>query len=361
MSINKGRTPFAFVGPCPPPLGGVAVTNINFQRLLADDYDLEIFNTSKGREREDLYGKKGLKEIAESFILLIRYVVFLFSLKSKCVNIFVTSNLAFIRDVFFIVVAKLFLKKIIIHFHSKTSGELFLGRFTIRIMAFFINFADVIVVLSPAHMQYFSKYLHSRKMIVIENFVFVSDLEPTTERSKKEFIFVGRLTEKKGFYDLIDAVSILGKSIKVNVLGAAETDEADLKIKQYISQLGVADNFVFFGVIGGEEKFSVFHRSSIMLFPSHFENSPVVLKEGLAARQVIISSDLDANKNVLSNSSAVLMFEAKNPQALADCMGRLIEDEALFIDYSKKAVCPEHARDDFARNSYIEMIKSLNV
>ncbi len=47
-----------FIGPLPPPLGGVAVINQSFQSLSYNGYTNLVFDTSNKNSREDLY--KGL-------------------------------------------------------------------------------------------------------------------------------------------------------------------------------------------------------------------------------------------------------------------------------------------------------------
>ena len=45
----------AFIGPLPPPIGGVAVINQRFQEIDYSCYEVIYFNTSDQDSREDLY------------------------------------------------------------------------------------------------------------------------------------------------------------------------------------------------------------------------------------------------------------------------------------------------------------------
>ena len=48
----------AFIGPLPPPLGGVAIINQSFQKIsYSSCYEITYFNTSDQNRREDLYKK----------------------------------------------------------------------------------------------------------------------------------------------------------------------------------------------------------------------------------------------------------------------------------------------------------------
>ena len=62
----------AFVGPMPPPVGGVALANMRFQRLLSENNNnLNIIqlNTSRGLKNADLY-RKILKKINKIFFFI---------------------------------------------------------------------------------------------------------------------------------------------------------------------------------------------------------------------------------------------------------------------------------------------------
>jgi len=74
-----------------------------------------------------------------------------------------------------------------------------------------------------------------------------------------------------------------------------------------------------------------------LIFPSHFENSPVVLKEAICAEMPIISSDIDANKNILSRIGNNIFFETKNSTNLAEAIIKLESDNVLFLKLRVKA------------------------
>jgi len=48
----------AFIGPLPPPLGGVEVINQSFQEIDYSCYEVTYFNTSNQNSRENLYKKR---------------------------------------------------------------------------------------------------------------------------------------------------------------------------------------------------------------------------------------------------------------------------------------------------------------
>jgi hypothetical protein len=127
MSVKAGKVNLAFVGPMPPPIGGVAVINKSIQSLFCDQFGVELFNTSKGDRRENLYGRRSLISLLFQVRLLISYVFFILKTKSKIINIFTGSHFAFFREFYFLVISKIFFKKVVLHVHGKTSGEFFVS------------------------------------------------------------------------------------------------------------------------------------------------------------------------------------------------------------------------------------------
>ncbi|ARN74098.1 hypothetical protein BST96_08160 [Oceanicoccus sagamiensis] len=338
------------------------MANISAQRLLGEEFQEEVFNTSRGEDREDLYGKKGISEILVAFSLIAKYIGFVFSSKSKVFNIYVTSNLAFIRDIFFIIVARAMGKKIVAHLHSKTSGELFLSGFLLKLMGRILGLCHTVIVLSDYHKAFFERHIKGTSLVVLENFVFVDDLKPEKKRTELEFLYIGRLTRKKGFYDLLDAMDILhrqGNSCVINVIGAAETDEKEAALRERIKSSGLSEMVRMHGLLSGEAKFSLFKRSAVLVFPSHFENSPIVLKEGLAAEQLIVCSDIQANMNIVGALPAVMPFEPEQPEQLAAIITGLLEDTENTLQLSRKASCPKQATDTHAKMTLSRIVNAF--
>jgi len=320
----------AFVGPMPPPLGGVAIMNRAFQELVNDTYDIFCFNTSRGNEREDLYNTNKIKNILPQIIKMKAFVAFAKNDSYNIANLFVTTGFGFIREAFFIFVLKLFNKRIIVHLHSKKHGEYFLSKSRIRILAYFLNKTDKIIVLSDDHYKYFSQYFDKEKMTVIENFVDYEKYSCSMDDKYKEFLYVGRLSEKKGFFDLLDSIEILknkGLMLKIHILGAPENDYVEQEIDRKISEKGITKYLEFHGLKYGKEKYELFKKCTYFVFPSHFENSPVVLKEAIASKMAIITSDLDANQNVLKVLDDFCLFRTGDANDLAKTIMSIVNNE----------------------------------
>ena len=341
--MNKKPKEQVIIGPMPPPVGGVSSAVQNLKQLFIDsNVQFKLFSTSSGNAREDLYAKKNLGQFFRFIKLFVSFIIFFIKNRdSKVCHLFVVSNIAFIRDFLFLLVLKVFGKKVVVHLHSKTSGEFFVKSNLIRLFGKCLSLADSILVLSDEHKSFFSRYIKGNKVSVLENFIFSKDF--TTNKVKNnEWLYVGRLTEQKGFYDLLSAVDVCvnkhGYSgIIINCLGLADTDENQHRIEKFIEDKKLKQHIKLYGIVVGKEKFNFFKSCKGLIFPSHFENSPVVLKEAICAEMPIISSDIDANKNILSRIGNNIFFETKNSTNLAEAIIKLESDNVLFLKLRVKA------------------------
>lgn len=84
-------------------------------------------------------------------------------------------------------------------------------------------------------------------MIVIENFVDYKSFDCNICNKSKEYLYVDRLSEKKGFLDLLDAtieIKPRGFNPIINVLGAPDNENSKIKIETKIKKLNLEKNFV---------------------------------------------------------------------------------------------------------------------
>ena len=330
----------AFVGALPPPLGGVGVINKSFQEIVSPQWNVIAFNTSTGKLNEDLYKIKGFKNLWHFIKNIYGLLQFLRKNSFKVVNVFSTSNIAFIRDSVIIVLLWICRKKIVIHFHSKKKGEFFLHPYTIGYISFIFRLAKKVIVLSQDHYQYFSQYFDKSKMVVIENFVDYKLYDCEIEKKGMEFLYVGRLSEKKGFFDLIKAVKIVkekGFTIKINVLGTAENEDIKILVDKELKNNNLEENIILKGHVQGIQKYDYYKKCRIFIFPSHYENSPVVLKEAIASKMAIICSDIEANKIILKDKGNTRFFVSENAADLATKIEDLLLEDYSVEEYMRNS------------------------
>ncbi|WP_179343790.1 glycosyltransferase family 4 protein [Winogradskyella ursingii] len=298
-----------------------------------ENFETLAFDTSNKKLREDLSGKVSFKSLLHNYSTVERIKKTVRKESPQLINIFVTSGYSVLRDIWILRSLSKFKIPTIVHFHSKTCGEFILKPKRLKWLGrCFDKYARGIVLLSKYHLDFFKDYFPKEKCVIVENFVDYSKFDNVIDSKSIDFLFVGRLSKKKGFFDLLEAVNLLKKKgvcFKVNVIGLAVKSSEEKSINQYIDKNNLRNYFVFHGAVFGEKKFNLFRQSKLLLFPSHFENSPVVLKEGIAAKMGILASNITANLIILKGNNNFLLHEVKNSIHLAKQMEIGLKDTAL--------------------------------
>ncbi|MDT8347394.1 MAG: glycosyltransferase family 4 protein [Flavobacteriaceae bacterium] len=215
--------------------------------------------------------------------------------------------------------------------------------FKLKLFTKIIALADVVFVLSENyHKKFYQKYIDEKKLVVLENFINVKAFDHDIEFKNPNFLYVGRLSEKKGFLTLVKAVSKIKEQLqdlKIHVLGTYENKAFEDLCKAIIEENKI-NNFVFHGAVMGSEKITYFKENSVFIFPSYFENSPIVLKEATAAKMAILAADIEENKILVQDFNNTLFFKAKDDRDLAKKILHLYHNKSLvkeFILQSQKA------------------------
>jgi glycosyltransferase involved in cell wall biosynthesis len=67
----------------------------------------------------------------------------------------------------------------------------------------------------------------------------------------------------------------------------------------------------------------------VLLFPTLFEGSPVALLEGMALGMAPLASDVPGPRDVIRDGVNGLLVPARDPEAIADTLKRLADDDPM--------------------------------
>jgi glycosyltransferase involved in cell wall biosynthesis len=142
-------------------------------------------------------------------------------------------------------------------------------------------------------------------------------------RSKDELLFVGRLVEKKGLIDLINALpQIIGyrPSVYLTVIGFGPEEK---NLKDQVKILKLTKNVNFIGALTQNEIIPYYQRAAIFVAPfieaksGDQEGLGLVLIEALSCGCPVVVSDIPASNDVISGISSVGTFPWGNATKLA--------------------------------------------
>ena len=248
---------------------------------------------------------KILKTNSKSFLAkLISIPILAFKYKKFCKNYNIDMSLSLLsRSNFISVLSKIFLNKtnIIISEHTNLS----LWRREEKVYFYFLkafvfityNIADGIIVVSK-HIKrdlirnY--KILNTKISVIYNPYEIDKIIELSKEKIeyiKNEkglnFISIGTLLERKGFYLLLEAFSLLSnKNHKLFILGDGK-ERANLE--KFAKDLKIEDRVYFLGFVSNPYKY--LRSSDVFVLASYKEGLPNVIIEALACGCAVISSD----------------------------------------------------------------------
>lgn len=174
-----------------------------------------------------------------------------------------------------------------------------------------------------------------KNMTVIPNFTNMI-FKPSPNQKEKVVINVGRLEEQKDHQKLIETwkiVNAIHPDWKLEIWGSGSLKE---KLRLQIEQSGLTDSVLLKGVTHHIEK--EYQRAAILALSSKYEGMPLVAIEAMTAGVPCVSFDIAGIGDVISDGEDGIVVKQHTPQALADGINVLIENEQLRTDMSKKSV-----------------------
>ena len=168
---------------------------------------------------------------------------------------------------------------------------------------------------------------------------------------------VGRLVEKKGFGDLIDACGVLaGRGVRFTcqIVGAGEL-ESDLRRR--IEQCGLSECVELLGPRPQSEVIALLQDASVFAAPcvvgqdGNRDGLPTVLLEAMALGTPCVATGVTGIPEILHHGETGLLVPQQDPSALARALDLLLEDGALRERLSLQARALIEERFDIHENA----------
>ena len=170
------------------------------------------------------------------------------------------------------------------------------------------------------------------------------------ENRPPHLLAVGRLVEKKGFPDLIDAIATLrerGIHCTCDIIGDGNQRET---LAAHIARLQLADRVRLLGNRSQAEVKNHIRQAAMLIAPSIIsadgdrDGLPTILVEAMALGTPCISTNIVGIPELVRDGDTGLLAPPNDPPALADTIARLLNDPAL------AACLAENARALIARD-----------
>lgn len=176
-------------------------------------------------------------------------------------------------------------------------------------------------------------------------------------KNAKNILFLGRLGERKGTFDLLKAIKVLdseiGKDIKFYLCGDGAVEE----VKERIKDLGLEHRIAHVGWTDGKQKQEFMKNTMINVLPSYNEGLPMAILETMAYGIPNISTDIASIPEVIRNGENGYLMTPGDIDTLTDCLRNLINNAGLREKYSSASY--KLITENFSLDKNIEILKGI--
>ncbi len=316
------------VGPALDSLGGIASVAASYR-------DAGLFQRSQVRYlasyRHPIWHDKIVRLVQSFFLLtaeLLRHRVLL-------IHVHAASRGSFWRKSLFIALGRIFDVPIVLHIHSGEFVHFYTEecsslqraiirwamRSSDRVLCLASSWKTALGGIEPrARLQILPNPIAARRMLP-------KGLEERAARAKC-VLFLGRLHEKKGVYELLRAwPRILLEYPHTYLVIAGEGDTE--RVRAEASKLGIVSSVILPGWVTGEIKDEWLRRADILVLPSHAEGLPMCILEAMAAGVAVVATRVGGVPDLIEHGVNGLLVEPGDVYALSTAVLLLLNDTSL--------------------------------
>lgn len=358
------------MAPTPPPYMGPSIaTQIILNSRFCDEFHVIHIDTVDRRPLSNI----GRLDVVNVYLAFKHYYVLfnklLFS-KADLVYIPISqTTIGFLRDVPFIILSKLFRKKVVLHLRGGYFKEFYnsSGRIMKYIIRKTLSKSDRMIVLGECLKPLFDGLIPGDKLSVVPNGADMSFNVRRPDASEKEYfkiLFLSNLIESKGFKDVLHSVGKVSAehdNVRYVFAGDWRRNEDKLECEDYINRENIHDYVEFVGTTTGKQKIELFQDADIFVFPTYYpmEGHPWVIVEALAAGLPIITTDQGCIKESVIHEENGYIIPHRNLKALTERTVQLVENPQLRKKMGFKS--RELYEANFTKEHFVQrMINTIN-
>lgn len=311
--------------------GGMAtvIEEIEKDKDLKEQFDIDVYESY-------IDGNKFVRFVYSIYA----FIKFYFTKRNYDIyHVHVASRGSTFRKGHYVDAIKKWNKKVILHIH----GAQYIGFFNEisekkqNRVAEILKKSDMVVALSQDWKEKFDQTFGLTNCFVLENGIDMERLAPAIQDPvvhQEAFVTLGRLGQRKGTYDLVEAIDIARKAvpnIKCYLAGDGDIE----KVKELVRAKHLEQNIDVVGWVNFDKKLELLKSVSTVVLPSYDEGLPMSILEGMACGKAIISTTVGAIPEVINEENGILV-SAGDTKALSVAIIKCCTNESLMKNFSAK-------------------------
>lgn len=333
------------IGPTPPPYHGVAVMTGHIVQSLEQLGRFAGHLDTRDPQPLETIGRLN----ASNLILGLRHAWRLHRLLRGATSIRVVLPISqgrwgFLRDAVFVLIIHLHRGRLILHLHGAALDKFYdrsgsVMRWIIRAV---FHRADAAWALTPSLERMFNGLVPTTRVTHIENVTSSPEMieadamshHNSCEGSPLRVLYLANLRQKKGVFDLIEALCLLGRDAQdwqVRLVGAGSPTvirSLQMQIAALSAEGGARVELL--PPRYGHEKWMEYKAADIFTFPPNApEGQPLVLLEAMAAGLPTVTTHIGGIPDTVRNGIEGIVIAPGDIRGLVDALLRLSSDPDL--------------------------------
>ena len=294
-----------------------------------------------------------------AFIAIFKVIYYLVFTNIQIVHIHTASYRSFFKDSLYLLIAKLFNKKVILHLHGGEFEKFY--SHNKKYCNWICHKADCIVGVSKYFGNLFERLDLNKEIKVIYNAV------DKPLYSKKELsnptlniLFLGTIDENKGIFDTIECfakhIDYFQDKVILHICGVGDSERLTAMIEKY----QLHNNIKYHGWVNYQEKNRLLSISDIYIQPSYFESLGIAIIEAMGYGIPIVASRTGGIPELVETGKNGILITPGSTDELFNALSSLIEDSSL---RQKMGECSLKSSTQFTlekmESDIVELYKSL--
>jgi glycosyltransferase involved in cell wall biosynthesis len=220
--------------------------------------------------------------------------------------------------------------------------------------------ADGVIVTTPELGAHVTKRIGGARVHLIPNGVDTARFapKPRPARRARNVLYVGRLSPEKNLGSIVEAAARLAGRFELHLTFVGD-GPARAALEAEAHRREVAAEFV--PVVEHRQVPAFLTAADAFVLPSYTEGHPKILLEAMSAGVPCIASDVGGNRAIIEQDVTGLLFDLRDPGALAVALARVLDDPARARELGERARARAVERYDLTRlvAEEIELLKRL--